>query len=166
MQTKNGTKKPFPQPKPAPAAAPNRAVNGNGNGKRGASGLNQVTLLGNLGADPELRALPSGTGVLKLRLAVTERFLKDEEWQERTEWVNVSMFGKRGEGLSRILGRGDRVCVVGGLRTNVTENENGEKRYFTEVVARDLVLAGRAKSNSGSTPPESSQGGVEDEIPF
>jgi single-strand DNA-binding protein len=100
-------------------------------------------LLGNLGADPELRVTPSGQSVLKLRLATTESYLdKTNTRQERTEWHSVTVWGKRGEALSKILGKGSSIFVEGSLRTSSYEKE-GVKHYRTEVNANNIILAGR-----------------------
>ncbi|MBP9863784.1 MAG: single-stranded DNA-binding protein [Kofleriaceae bacterium] len=107
-----------------------------------AEGLNRVTLLGNLGAAPELRMTQSGQPILKLRLATSETYLdKDNVRQERTEWHSVTMFGKRGEALAKMLTSGDRICIEGRLSTSSYEKD-GEKRYRTEVVATNFVLCG------------------------
>jgi single-strand DNA-binding protein len=107
-----------------------------------AEGLNRVMLLGNLGADPELRTTQTGTAVLKLRLATTERYLDNNKaWQERTEWHRVVIWGKRGEALHRILAKGSTIFVEGSLRTSSYEKE-GQKHYSTEVVANNVILAG------------------------
>lgn len=107
-----------------------------------ADGLNRVTLLGNLGADPELRHTQGGAAVLTLRLAISESYLdRDKQRKERTEWVTVVVWGLRADGLSRILSKGSRVCVEGSLRTTSYE-KNGEKRYKTEVNANNVVLCG------------------------
>ena len=106
-------------------------------------GLNRVTALGNLGADPELRMTQGGQGVLNLRMACTETYLdKDRNKQERTEWVSVTVWGKRGEGLAKILKKGDRILVEGSLRTSSYEDRDGNKRYKTEVIAREILLQG------------------------
>ncbi len=106
-------------------------------------GLNKVMLLGNLGADPELRITQGGAAILKLRLATTENYLdRDNTRQERTEWHQVTLFGKRGEALSKILSKGDRIFVEGRIQTSSYEKE-GEKRYRTEVVATNVLLNGR-----------------------
>ena len=107
-----------------------------------ADGLNKVMLMGNLGADPELRMTPGGQAILKLRLATTESYLdKSNARQERTEWHNVSVWGKRGEALAKILSKGSTVFIEGGLRTSSYE-KNGEKRYSTDIVATNIILAG------------------------
>ncbi len=110
-----------------------------------AEGLNKVMLLGNLGADPELKMTQGGQAVLKLRLATTETYLdKNQTRQERTEWHSVTMWGKRGEALSKFLTKGERIFVEGSLRTSSYE-KNGEKRYSTEINATNIILAGRGK---------------------
>ena len=115
-----------------------------------AEGLNRVTLLGNLGADPELRMSAGGQTILKLRLATSETYLdKDNVRQERTEWHSVTMFGKRGEALAKMLTSGDRICIEGRLSTSSYEKD-GEKRYRTEVVATNFALCG---SRGGEREP-------------
>ena len=110
-----------------------------------AEGLNKVMLLGNLGADPELKMTQSGQAVLKLRLATTETYLdKNQTRQERTEWHSVTLWGKRGEALAKFLQKGERIFVEGSLRTSSYE-KNGEKRYSTEINATNIILAGRGK---------------------
>jgi single-strand DNA-binding protein len=107
-----------------------------------AEGLNRVTLLGNLGADPELRVTPGGQAVLKLRLATNETYLdRNNVRQERTEWHRVTVWGRRAEALGKILQKGDSLLIEGRLQTSSYE-KNGEKRYSTEVVANNIVLPG------------------------
>lgn len=114
-------------------------------------------LLGNLGADPELRVIQGGTAVLRLRLATSESYLdKNRVRQERTEWHSVTVWGKRADALAKILSKGSRIFIEGGLRTSNYEDRNGEKRYRTEIVATNIVLAGGGRGR-GSAPP-SSQG--------
>jgi single-strand DNA-binding protein len=111
--------------------------------------MNKVYLLGNLGADPELRTLPSGAPVMKLRLATTESWLdKDKQQrQERTEWHHVSVFGKRAEALAKHLSKGQKILVEGRIRHSSSEKD-GQKRFFTDVVADALFFAG-----GGGRPP-------------
>ncbi|MEZ4227821.1 MAG: single-stranded DNA-binding protein [Polyangiaceae bacterium] len=122
-----------------------------------AEGLNRVMLLGNLGADPELRMTGGGQAVLKLRLATSESYLdKNRVRQERTEWHSIVVWGKRGEALSKFLTKGSRIFVEGSLRTSSYEVE-GQKRYRTEVIAREIILAGRGGGGGGRD--EGSYGG-------
>lgn len=110
-----------------------------------AEGLNKVMLLGNLGADPELRMTAGGQAILKLRLATTETYMdKSNTRQERTEWHQVTLWGKRGEALSKFLTKGERIFVEGSLRTSSYEKD-GEKRYRTEVIATNVILNGGGK---------------------
>jgi single-strand DNA-binding protein len=127
-----------------------------------AEGLNRVQLLGNLGSDPELKMTQGGQAVLKLRLACTEKYKdKNETWAERTEWVSVTLWGKRGEALAKFLAKGDRIFVEGSLRTSSFE-KNGEKRYSTEVNATNVILCGGKGAGAGgeqrSTPAPASGG--------
>jgi single-strand DNA-binding protein len=106
-------------------------------------GINRVTLLGNLGADPELRMTSGGSAVLKLRLAVSESYLdKNKVRQEKTEWINVVLWGRRAEALGKLLAKGERVLVEGSMQTQSYEAKDGTKRYSTEVNAKNLVLLG------------------------
>jgi single-strand DNA-binding protein len=106
-------------------------------------GLNRVMLLGNLGADPELRYTAANQPVLNLRLATTESYLdKDKVRHERTDWHDVVVWGARGAALAKILAKGSSVFVEGSLRTSSYDDRDGNKRYRTEVVVRDLLLTG------------------------
>jgi single-strand DNA-binding protein len=125
-----------------------------------AEGMNKVLLIGNLGQDPELRYTQGGQAVLNLRLATNESFLnRDNERQERTEWHTVTVWGKRGEALNKILSKGKQLCVEGRLQTRSWEDKTGSKRYSTEVVATNVILlgggAGRGASSGydDSSPP-------------
>lgn len=128
-------------------------------------GLNRCMLLGNLGADPELRMTAGGQAVLKLRLATSETYLdRNKVRQERTEWHSVIVWGKRGEALSKILSKGSRVFVEGGLRTSSYDDKEGHKRYKTEVVANNILLAGAARGGErGGAESTASGGGGFDE---
>ena len=104
-------------------------------------GLNRAILLGNLGQDPELRQTQSGSAVLNMRLATTESYLdRDRNRQERTDWHNVVVWGKRAEGLAKIIRKGTRMLVEGSIRTSSFEGRDGQKRYKTEINATNIVL--------------------------
>jgi len=119
-----------------------------------AEGLNRVMLLGNLGADPELRFTQSGQAVLNMRIATTESYLDSNKVrQERTDWHNVVLWGKRGEALAKFLTKGSTVFIEGGLRTSSYDDKEGKKRYKTEVHATNLILAGgRGRGGGGGSP--------------
>lgn len=105
-------------------------------------GMNRVILLGNLGADPELRFTGGGQAVLNIRLATNKSWLdKDKVKRERTDWHNVVVWGARAEGLAKILTKGSTILVEGELRTSDFEKD-GQKHYRTDVHALDVILAG------------------------
>jgi single-strand DNA-binding protein len=117
-----------------------------------AEGLNRVMLLGNLGADPELRFTQGGQAVLNMRLATTESYLdKDRVRKERTDWHNVVVWGKRGEGLAKVLTKGSTIFIEGSLRTSSYDDRDGNKRYKTEVIAQNVILAGGGGGRGRST---------------
>ena len=133
-----------------------------------AEGLNRALLIGNLGQDPELRYTQSGQAVLSLRIATNDSFVnRDGERQERTEWHSVTIWGKRGEALSKILTKGQKVFVEGRLQTRSWEDKNGGgKRYATEINAQDIILLGggrgagpRTNYDEGGPPPRDEEGG-------
>ena len=138
-------------------------------------GLNQVTLLGNIGKDPELRDA-GGSKVLRIRMATPERYkpANSNEWKDRTEWHTVSVFGARADALQRILAKGDRICVCGSLHTSEYTDKEGVKRWSTEINARSVFLCGKpegrerapAQSNRGREEPASDEIPVEDPLPF
>ena len=123
-----------------------------------AEGLNKVMLLGNLGADPELKVTAGGQAVLKLRLATTESYLdRNKTRQERTEWHQITLWGPRGEALAKFLTKGERIFVEGRIQTSTYEKD-GEKRYRTEIVATNIILSGGGK-RGGADYAEGGGGG-------
>jgi single-strand DNA-binding protein len=124
-----------------------------------ARGVNKVILVGNLGADPETRAMPSGTSVCNLRIATTESW-KDRqsgEQQERTEWHRVALFGRLAEIAGEYLHKGSQVYIEGSLRTRKWQDKQGTERYTTEVIASDMQMlgsrAGTGGGMGGAEPP-------------
>ena len=125
-----------------------------------AEGLNRVMLLGNLGADPELRFTQGGQAVLNLRLATTESYLdRDKVRRERTDWHSVVVWGKRGEALAKILGKGSSIFIEGSIRTSSFDDKEGNKRYKTEVVANNVILAGGRGGGGGRAVVDEGGGG-------
>ena len=113
-------------------------------------GVNKVILIGHLGADPETRAMPSGMTVANIRMATTESFKdKSGEWQERTEWHNVALFGRMGEVAGEYLRKGSQVYVEGRLRTRKWQDKQGNDRYTTEIVANDMQMLGSRGGTGG-----------------
>jgi len=119
--------------------------------------VNSVTVIGNLGATPEVRTLPSGQSVANLSLATTERFTDHNGGkQQRTEWHRIVTFGKLAETCGRFLRKGRQVYVEGRLTTRVYEAKDGSgKRYRTEIVARQVRFLGRRGDAAGE--PASSE---------
>jgi single-strand DNA-binding protein len=107
-----------------------------------ARGINKVILIGNLGADPETRAMPSGMTVANIRVATSESW-KDKqsgESKERTEWHNVAMFGRLGEIAGEYLKKGSKVYIEGALRTRKWQDKQGNDRYTTEIIANEMQM--------------------------
>ncbi len=109
-----------------------------------ARGVNKVILVGNLGADPETRSLPSGMTVTNIRIATSESW-KDKAsgaQQERTEWHSVALFGRLGEIAAEYLRKGSQVFVEGKLRTQKWKDKQGNDRYKTEIIADNMQMLG------------------------
>lgn len=115
-------------------------------------GVNKVILVGNLGADPEIRYSAAGTAIVSLRLATTDQIPSKEggNWEDRTEWHNIVAFGKTAEKCGNYLNKGSQVYIEGRLQTRQWEDAQGVKRYTTEIVARDIIFLSR----SGDRPPQ------------
>lgn len=130
-------------------------------------GLNQVQLLGNLGADPELRATNSGQPVLKIRIATSKSYLdRNRVRQERTDWHSVVVWGNRATALGRILSKGSKIFVQGELRTSSWDDNDGKKQYRTEIVADKIVLCGGGRAQQGRSDADDrggNYGGASDE---
>jgi single-strand DNA-binding protein len=141
-----------------------------------AGGLNKAILIGNLGKDPEVRYTPSGLGVANFNIATSESWTNKEGAKEtRTEWHRIVAFGKLAEICGEYLSKGKQVYIEGRIQTRDWEDQNGVKRYTTEIVANQMLMLGSRDSgdtarNQG-TPAKDFQGppgaGFEDDdIPF
>jgi single-strand DNA-binding protein len=116
-----------------------------------ARGVNKVILVGNLGADPETRSMPSGMTVTNIRIATSESW-KDKSsgaQQERTEWHNIALFGRLGEIASEYLRKGSQVFVEGKLRTRKWQDKTGNDRYTTEIIADNMQMLGARAGGGG-----------------
>lgn len=122
--------------------------------------LNKVQLIGNLGAKPEVKFLPSGQAVAEMSVACNEKWKdKDGETQERVEWVRVVVWGKMGENCGKYLDKGRQVYVEGRLQTRSWDDkESGEKRYRTEVVAYNVQFLGGGKGKHDDGAPDHTDG--------
>ena len=151
-----------------------------------ARGINKVILIGNLGADPEVRYSPSGSAVTNIRLATSEQWRDRQsgEQQERTEWHRVVFFGKLAEIAGEYLRKGSKVYVEGRLQTRKWQGHDGQDRFTTEVVANDMQMldgrgggdapaasygggsGGRSRGGESEAPPRSEPEDFDDDIPF
>lgn len=125
--------------------------------------INKVILIGNLGDDPEIRYTQAGTPVCSFRIATTERWKgQDGQRQEQTEWHNIVAWQRLAEICSEFLAKGSKVYIEGKLQTRKWQDQNGNDRYTTEVIARDMQMlsprpggspGGDRESGSGSESP-------------
>jgi single-strand DNA-binding protein len=125
-------------------------------------GVNKVTIIGNLGQDPETRYMPSGGAVTNISVATSETWKDKEsgENQERTEWHRIVFFNRLAEISGEYLKKGSKVYIEGSLRTSKWEDKSGQDRYKTEIVAREMQMldskGGSGKFEASNTPKPSS----------
>ena len=143
------------------------------------SGINKVILVGRLGADPEVKSVGQSQSVARLSLATSETWMgKDGQKQERTEWHRIVVWGKQAENCGKHLSKGRQIYVEGRLQTRSWEEQQGQKRYTTEIVANTVQFLGSGGAEAGRSSgggdayagnqdfgPEPSFG-ADDEIPF
>ena len=143
-----------------------------------ARGINKVIIVGNLGADPDSRAMPSGNAVTNISVATSESWNDREtgEKQEKTEWHRVVFFNRLAEIASQYLKKGSQVYVEGKLQTRKWEDKEGNERWTTEVVANQMQMLGdrmsndmsndNASSSQSSSDNDFSTDEFDDDIPF
>ena len=114
--------------------------------------VNKVILIGNLGAKPELKFLPSGQAVCEMRIATTDVYNdKQQQRQEKTEWHRIVVWGKTAENCAQYLDKGRQIYVEGRLQTRSWDDKNtGEKRYMTEIVANQVTFLGGREGGAGA----------------
>jgi len=122
-----------------------------------ARGINKAILIGNLGADPEVRYTPANTAVCNIRIATSEQWRDKQtgEQQEKTEWHNVVLFGRLGEIAGEYLKKGSKVYIEGRLQTRKWQGQDGQDRYTTEIVANEMQML---DSRGGSAPMDENYG--------
>lgn len=149
-----------------------------------ARGINKVILIGNLGAEPEVRFMPSGQAVANVRLATNETWRDREtgESQERTEWHRVVFFGKLADIVKEYLHKGSQIFVEGRIQTKKWQDKDGHDRYSTEIIANEMQMLGargggtvpfeneppgeRAPAPSASPASPTAPADLDDDIPF
>ncbi|MFS0489908.1 single-stranded DNA-binding protein [Leadbetterella byssophila] len=128
--------------------------------------LNKVTLIGNLGADPEVRSFPSGDKVANVSLATTEKYKsKDGQVKEETEWHRVEFWGGLAEIVDKYLKKGDSVYVEGKIKTEEYEKD-GIKRYSTKIRATQMQMLGKRSESATPATPDPSTVTNDDDLPF
>lgn len=133
--------------------------------------INKAILIGNLGADPEVRYTQSGTAVANFNIATTEVWVKDGNKEERTEWHRIVAFARLGEICGEYLSKGSKVYIEGRIQTRQWDDKDGNKRYTTEIVAREMKMLsprGAAEQSSGSydEQPPVAEPIMGDDVPF
>lgn len=139
-----------------------------------ARGVNKVILIGNLGSDPELKYTPEGVPVVNFSLATSESWNNREGTrQERTEWHRIVMWRKLAEIAGKYLRKGSKIYVEGKLQTRSWDDQNGQKRYTTEVVANEMQMldargegGGPPAAESGAPPDYPPPDKQDDDLPF
>ena len=129
-------------------------------------GVNKVILIGNLGKDPEVRYMPNGNAVANVTLATSESW-KDKntgETQERTEWHRVVFFRKLAEIVGEYVKKGSKIYVEGRLQTRKWQDQSGQDRYTTEIVANEMQMLG-ARGGDSAPRPQQGSGGFRDNQP-
>jgi len=134
--------------------------------------VNKIVLVGHLGADPESRFTPSGVAVSTFNMATNESWKnKEGEYEDRTEWHRIVLYGKAAETASEYMKKGQLAYVEGRIRTRSWEDKDGMTRYTTEVLGDRFTMLGRKSENKGTAPAEAGAsagggGGDDDDLPF
>ena len=124
--------------------------------------INKAILVGNVGIDPEVRAIESGAKVARVRLATTERMFDKQanDWKEHTEWHTVILWRGLADVVDRFVRKGSQLYIEGSLRTREWMDKENQKRYTTEIIASDMKLLGKRSDNPAGGQPVG-QGGVQ-----
>lgn len=124
------------------------------------NGINKAVIVGTLGKDPEIRYAQNGNAVVNVSVATNESWKDREtgEAQQRTEWHRIVMFGKLGEIASQYLKKGEQAYFEGRIRTNKWQDESGNNRYSTQIIADEMQMLGR-RADTEQTGADAEQGG-------
>lgn len=136
--------------------------------------VNKVILIGNLGKDPEVKYTPSGVQIAKFSLATSERVKKGDNWEEKTDWHNIVLFSRQAEYAKEYLKKGMTVFVDGKISTRTWDDENGVRKYITEIIGNVVknLSVKRDDSNNNHEQAEHEQHSTEkdsdpvDDLPF
>ncbi len=130
-------------------------------------GVNKVILVGNLGADPEIRYTPSGTAVANFRIATSETYTrKDGQKETKTEWHRIVAFNKLAEICGEYLAKGKQVYIEGKIQTRAWDDHDGNKKYTTEIIANQMQMLGSARDAAAASSGDASGDDAgTDEIP-
>lgn len=125
-----------------------------------ARSVNKVTLLGNVGQPPDVRTTASGSRVAKCSLATSKQF-KDRAGtqQEKTQWHRLTFFGRLADVVEQWVGKGDRLYIEGELEYSTTQDDQGNTRYWTDIIVREMVMLGSRDGNGGSRSASKPSGG-------
>lgn len=126
-------------------------------------GVNKVIIVGNLGADPEVRQFNNGGNVTNISVATSEQWNDKQtgEPREATEWHRISLFNRLGEVAAQYLRKGSKVYIEGSLRTRKYQDQNGQERYITEIRADNMQMLDSANSARGGVANQNHQGGYQ-----
>ena len=134
------------------------------------SSLNKAQLIGNLGADPEIRQATNGNAIANLNIATSEKWTdKNGEKRENTEWHRVVIFGKLADVVGQHVRKGDRIYVEGKIQTRKWQDRDGNDRYTTEIVGNQMLMLGGTQGGGqpqSQPAPSRDSGGLDDDIPF
>lgn len=126
--------------------------------------MNKVMIIGRLGKDPETRYMPNGKAVTNFSVATSERWTKDGEKQERTEWHNIVLFDKLAEIAAEYLRKGSQIFIEGKIQTRKWQDKEGKDRYSTEIVASQMEMLGGKSAAEKPAPADDVP--FDDDIPF
>jgi len=135
--------------------------------------VNKVFLIGNLGKDPEVKYTPSGVQIAKFSLATSERVKRNEAWEEKTDWHNIVLFARKAEYAGEYLKKGMTVFIDGKISTRSWDDENGVRKYITEIIGnvvknlsvkRDDTSSSESDENPGNGSDKESE--PMDDLPF